>query len=167
MQTPPPLNLSAEDKLDILRKLDEFHFWHSLDDRRSCKQCGHAISGREIEVVEVAGTRGKMRLRCPTDGCLSTPGDWIYADPVLAASLRREFRSVGSQPAALPEDTSLTHHGHVVSIRRERHRSNEHAATNSSHARARRWRSSFRALLTRLPMLRPLATGFRAFHPIA
>jgi len=29
-----PLHLAPEDKLDVLRYLDEFHYWHSLDDQR-------------------------------------------------------------------------------------------------------------------------------------
>ena len=91
-----PLSLSPEDKLDALRSLDEFHFWHSLDDRRNCKRCGRSISGRQILVLELKGTRGRLRLQCPTVGCISTPSDWVYADPVLAARLKSEF-GLGAQ----------------------------------------------------------------------
>ena len=97
-----PLQLAPEDKLDLLRYLDEFHYWHSLDDERRCKRCSRLITGRQILVLELKGTRGKMRLQCPTVGCMSTPSEWVYADPVLAAKLRSDFRPVApkSRPAA-------------------------------------------------------------------
>src|ERR1043165_4415421 len=88
-----PLQLAPEDKLDLLRYLDEFHYWHSLDDERRCKRCSRVITGRRILVIELPGTRGKLRLQCPTVACISTPSDWVYADPILAAKLRGDFRS--------------------------------------------------------------------------
>jgi hypothetical protein len=72
-----PLQLSPEDKLDALRYLDELHFWYSLDDKRLCQCCGRLITGRQIVVVELQGTRGKLELQCPSTGCLSTPMDWV------------------------------------------------------------------------------------------
>jgi len=72
-----PLQLSPEDKLDALRYLDELHFWYSLDDKRLCQSCGRRISGRQIVVVELKGTRGKLELQCPSAGCFSTPTDWV------------------------------------------------------------------------------------------
>lgn len=74
-----PLELSVEDKLDALRYLDEFHCWYSLDDQRFCRCCGRRITGRQIVVVELQGTRGKFELRCPSAGCLSIPSDWVEA----------------------------------------------------------------------------------------
>jgi hypothetical protein len=93
-----PLELAPEDKLDLLRYLDEFHYWHSLDDERRCKRCSRLITGRQILVIECQGTRGKLRLQCPTVACTSTPGDWVYADPVLAAKLRADFRPAAPSP---------------------------------------------------------------------
>src|SRR3954463_5184393 len=92
-----PLQLLPEDKLDVLRYLDEFHYWHSLDDQRRCKRCSRLITGRQILVIECQGTRGKLRLQCPTVACVSTPSDWVYADPILAAKLRAYFRPAASQ----------------------------------------------------------------------
>jgi hypothetical protein len=92
-----PLQFAPEDKLDLLRYLDEFHYWHSLDDERRCKRCRRLITGRQILVVELDGTRGRLRLQCPTVACVSTPSDWVYADPVLAAKLRADFRPAASQ----------------------------------------------------------------------
>jgi hypothetical protein len=91
------LPLTPEDKLDLLRYLDEFHYWHSVDDERRCKRCGRLITGRQILVIERQGTRGKLRLQCPTVGCVSTSSDWVYSDPVLAAKLRSDFRPAASQ----------------------------------------------------------------------
>jgi hypothetical protein len=106
MHPPCPLSLSPEDKLDALRSLDEFHFWHSLDDRRNCKRCGRSISGRQILVLELKGTRGRLRLQCPTVGCISTPSDWVYADPVLAARLKSGF-GLGAQRLQSAKDEGL------------------------------------------------------------
>lgn len=91
MRTLSPLTLTPEDKIDALRQLDEFHFWHSLDDVRICQRCHRQITGRQIEIVGLPGTRGALRLQCPTPDCESSPGEWIYADPVLAASMRNHY----------------------------------------------------------------------------
>lgn len=92
MSASTPLQLNSGDKLDLLRYLDEFHYWHSLDDERRCRRCSRLITGRQILVVELQGTRGKLRLQCPTVGCVSTPSEWVYADPILAAKRRSESR---------------------------------------------------------------------------
>jgi hypothetical protein len=92
--------LSPEDKLDLLRSLDEFRFWHSLDDRRYCQRCHKSITGRQVEIVP-ARSREATRLQCPTQGCLSTPGEWIYADPMRAAEQRNEFSSLASPSRTL------------------------------------------------------------------
>jgi hypothetical protein len=168
MRGSPPMNLSPEDQLDHLRRLDEFRFWHSLDDRRFCQQCQRSITGWQVQVIKLNDARGTFHLQCPTDGCVSTPAQWIYADPILAAALRREFRSFGPQPPTLPERLSLTHRGHVCSIRRAKGRYCENAGAMTQLGRARSERSlSFRTILARLPILRSVATGLRAFHPFA
>jgi hypothetical protein len=95
-----PLQMPPEDKLDALRYLDEFNYWHSLDDERICKRCGHTITGRQILVIELQGTRGKLRLQCPTAGCVSTPADWTYANPVQTAKFRA--KSMASGGAFIP-----------------------------------------------------------------
>src|SRR5256714_11128597 len=53
-----PLQLAPEDKLDLLRYLDEFHYWHSLDDERRCKRCSRLITGRRILRTEFNGHGG-------------------------------------------------------------------------------------------------------------
>jgi hypothetical protein len=81
-----PLKLLPEDKLDALRYLDEFRFWYSLDDQRRCQRCHRVLTGKQIEVLEPQGTRGRMLLRCPTSGCDSNSSEWVYIDPIHAAS---------------------------------------------------------------------------------
>ena len=82
-----PLQLSAEDKLDALRYLDRFHFWRSLDDGRRCRCCGRSITGRQIAVFELYGTRGRLQLQCPSPGCLSTPSDWADLAPSVGNTM--------------------------------------------------------------------------------
>ena len=77
--------LSDEEKLEVLRLLDQFRQWHSLEEKRYCLVCGTLISGRQIEVG--GGTRGNgpLRLSCPTQGCNSIPMDWVLpTDEILA-----------------------------------------------------------------------------------
>ena len=78
------ITLSDEEKLDVLRRLDQFRQWHSLDQKRYCLVCGEMITGREIQVIESAGGRdpaagglSNETLRCNADrmgpanrGCL-------------------------------------------------------------------------------------------------
>jgi hypothetical protein len=84
----PPL--SPEEKLELLRDFDQFRFWWSLDDERVCDRCQRTITGHRIVALARVGTDGEMILHCPTAGCRSTPGEWVYADPLLAASRRSE-----------------------------------------------------------------------------
>ena len=83
----PPVALSDADKLDALRRLDQFREWHSLDDKRFCLVCSKIITGRQIQVA--GGTRGNgpQRLSCPTEGCNSIPMDWVLpTDEALAVA---------------------------------------------------------------------------------
>jgi hypothetical protein len=69
--------LADNEKLELLRRLDQFRRWHSLDEKRYCLVCGKLISGRQIQVT--GGTRGNgpLRLNCPTERCNSIPMDWM------------------------------------------------------------------------------------------
>ncbi|SRR6266511_3121363 len=83
----PPVATSDADKLDALRRLDQFRDWHSLDDKRFCLVCGKIITGRQIQVA--GGTRGNgpLRLSCPTERCNSIPMDWVLpTDETLAVA---------------------------------------------------------------------------------
>jgi hypothetical protein len=166
-----PLKLVAQDKLDLLRYLDEFHYWHSLDDERRCKRCSRVINGHQILVFELEGTRGKLRLQCPTVACMSTPSDWVYADPFLAAKLRRDFRP-GERPVhvanVLVARTARTHRRTDTE-----HKPNAAGTKTSAVSVSQKQRSTFissvplRALLARITLLRPIATALHAIRPVA
>ena len=161
-----PLQLTPEDKLDVLRHLDEFHYWHSLEDKRRCKRCGRIITGRQMLVIELQGRRGKLHLRCPTVACVSTPSDWVYADPVLAAKLRADFRPGASRAglnAVAPKDLP---DGDAENVRRVKQARNKYSARERSLDLARPI-ISFRALAGRSKLLRPIASGLHAIRPVA
>jgi len=162
------LKLVAQDKLDLLRYLDEFHYWHSLDDERRCKRCSRVINGHQILVFELNGTRGKMRLQCPTVACMSTPSDWVYADPFLAAKLRRDFRP-GESPLHFAK--GLVERAHDRRTDTAPKPNAVRAKTSSLSACATQpsiFAPSFslRALLARLTLLRPIATALHAIRPV-
>src|SRR5205814_4084466 len=84
MSFSPQSTLSDVEKLDVLRRLDQFREWHSLDDKRFCLVCGKIIVGSQIEIA--GGTRGNgpLRLTCPTERCNSIPMDWVLpTDEIL------------------------------------------------------------------------------------
>ena len=69
--------LSDEEKLDILRRLDEFRQWHSLDQTRYCLVCGDMVTGRQIQVIENVRGETPLRVVCPTKHCDATPIEWV------------------------------------------------------------------------------------------
>jgi hypothetical protein len=79
-----PINLSDEDKLEILQRLDQLRWWHSLDEKRYCLVCGKIIIGQEIQVSGGINDNGPFRVNCPTEHCNSLPMDWVRpTDEVL------------------------------------------------------------------------------------
>ena len=83
----PPFALSDSDKLDALRRLDQFREWRSLDDKRFCLVCGRIINGRQIQVQDGMGGNGSQRLNCPSKQCNSIPMDWVLpTDEILAVA---------------------------------------------------------------------------------
>jgi hypothetical protein len=161
-----PLRLLPEDKLDVLRYLDEFHYWHSLDDKRRCKRCGRIITGRQMIVIELQGRRGKLHLQCPTVACTSTPSDWVYADPVLAAKLRADFRPAASHAALGAINPERAHDGDADDVGRVKQARNKKNTRAGSLETGRSF-MSFRALAARSRLLRPIATGLHAIRPVA
>jgi hypothetical protein len=71
------ITLSDEEKLDILRRLDQFRQWHSLDQKRYCLVCGEMITGRKIRVIENPCSEILLRVVCPTKHCDATPIEWV------------------------------------------------------------------------------------------
>jgi hypothetical protein len=97
--------LSDDEKLEVLRRLDQFRQWHSLDDKRYCLVCGKLISGRQIQIA--GGTRGNgpLRLGCPTERCNSIPMDWVLPTDEILAKVERlaeeERKASARNPAAV------------------------------------------------------------------
>jgi hypothetical protein len=83
------IRLSDQEKLEALRRLDQFRQWHSLDEKRYCLVCGKLILGRQIQVA--GGTRGNgpLRLSCPTEQCNSIPMDWVLPTDEVLAKMER------------------------------------------------------------------------------
>jgi hypothetical protein len=71
------IDLSDEEKLDVLRRLDQFRQWHFLDEKRYCLVCGEMITGREILVIGDTRGNAQLRLSCPTEYCNATPIEWV------------------------------------------------------------------------------------------
>jgi hypothetical protein len=97
-----PINLSDADKLEALRRLDQFRLWHSLEEKRYCLVCEKIITGRQIQIT--GGTRGNgpLRLSCLTERCHSIPMDWVLpTDEVLANLALRETRRSNVSPMHL------------------------------------------------------------------
>jgi hypothetical protein len=79
------VRLSDNEQLEVLRRLDQFRHWHSLDEKRYCLVCGILITGRQIQVTGGTPGNGALRVSCPTEGCNSIPMDWVLpTDEILA-----------------------------------------------------------------------------------
>src|SRR6266568_1730194 len=83
-----PVEMHDEEKLETLRRLDQFRWWRSVDEKRYFLICGKIITGRQIQAM--GGTRGNgpLRVICPTPRCHSIPMDWVRpTDEVLAKTM--------------------------------------------------------------------------------
>src|SRR5215470_11383969 len=104
--------LSDEEKLEVLRRLDQFRQWHSLDEKRYCLVCGTLISGRQIQVG--GGTRGNgpLRLSCPTERCNSIPMDWVLPTDEILVKVEKlaaeERKAAEPEPAAVITENAKT-----------------------------------------------------------
>jgi len=95
--------LSDEEKLEVLRRLDQFRQWRSLEEKRYCLVCGRIITGLQIEVA--GRTRGgPLRLSCPTERCNSIPMDWVLPTDEILARVKEmtaeERKAAELKPAA-------------------------------------------------------------------
>jgi hypothetical protein len=76
-----PIRLDPVYHLMLLRRLDRFRKWQSLDDRRFCRCCHKFISGRQI-VIHAAAQDEPLRFACPTTDCPSNVEDWVYPNEI-------------------------------------------------------------------------------------
>jgi hypothetical protein len=81
--------LSDDEKLEVLRRLDQFRQWHSLDEKRFCLVCGNLIPGRRIRVADETRGNGSLRLSCPTEGCNAIPMDWVLPTSEILAKVEK------------------------------------------------------------------------------
>ena len=130
------IRLLDGEKLEVLRRLDQFRQWHSLDEERYCLVCGKLITGRQIQVA--GGTRGNgpVRLSCPTQSCNSIAMDWVLPTDEILARVERlaeeERKASVLRPAATNGNGKTIHndkgHEHFVSrLRRFAFHLNRHA----------------------------------------
>ncbi len=104
--------MADDEKLEVLRRLDQFRHWHSLDEKRYCLVCGKLIWGRQIQVD--GGTRGNgpLRLSCPTERCNSIPMDWVLPTSEILAKVEKlaaeERKARELSPAAVTTGNSKT-----------------------------------------------------------
>jgi hypothetical protein len=113
-------HLASDEKLDALRKGDPVHKWLSLDDRRSCILCERTFSGRQVDIT--VSTTGRVRLRCPSDGCTSTPREWVHpGNPLVSQKAWLDWQRVlaadgAGNTAAAPKknrSTAVKHQPHT------------------------------------------------------
>jgi hypothetical protein len=106
-----PIKLSEGEKLEALRRLDQFRPWRSLDEKRYCLVCGKIITGEQIEVA--GGTRGNepLRLTCPTEHCHSIPMDWVLPTDEILALVKAEIRAAEKGGAIGPSSISRSNAG--------------------------------------------------------
>jgi hypothetical protein len=106
-----PIKLSKGEKLEVLRRLDQFRPWRSLDEKRYCLVCGKIITGEQIEVA--GGTRGNgpLRLRCPTEHCHSIPMDWVLPTDEILSLVKAETIAAEKDEALVPSSISRSNAG--------------------------------------------------------
>jgi len=109
--------LSDQEKLEALRRLDQFRQWHSLDEKRYCLVCGNLITGRQIQVA--GGTRGNgpLRLNCPTEQCNSIPMDWVLPTDEVLAKVERLAEEERKASALKPAVVTI---GNVETVRTDK-----------------------------------------------
>jgi hypothetical protein len=107
-----PVEMPDEEKLETLRRLDQFRWWRSLDEKRYCLVCGKIITGLQIQVMGSRRRNGALRVICPTPRCHSIPMDWVRpTDEVLAkmamlTSERRDTPVLGLHYATARDSTA-------------------------------------------------------------
>lgn len=104
--------LADDEKLEVLRRLDQFRHWHSLDEKRYCLVCGKLIWGRQIQVDGGTRGNGSLRLSCPTERCNAIPMDWVLPTSEVLAKVEKlaaeERKARELSPAAVTTDNSNT-----------------------------------------------------------
>jgi hypothetical protein len=155
----PPIWTQSDDRLDVLRFLDEFRFWHSLDDKRLCQRCHEEITGWQLLVLDPKDGRNGMRLQCPTPDCPSTPSEWIYSDPVRAATFKSDPRPRLTLSEKEPLVRTRVHDGRPKA-RKKKNKKPRRVSTGGATGQ------SLRGAIAQLPLLRSLASKLHGIRPV-
>src|SRR6266513_2826046 len=94
------LELAEKDKLQVLKRLDQFRTWRSLDEKRYCLACSKIINGEQIQVIGGARGTGPLRIICPTPDCHSIPMDWVLPTDEVLVQMSASATSYHELPAA-------------------------------------------------------------------
>jgi hypothetical protein len=113
MVVSPPITLSDTEKLDVLRQLDQFRPWRSLDDKRYCLVCGNIVTGCQIQVSVGRRAMGRLQVSCPTEGCNSIPMDWVLLTDEILAKVER---MVAEENRNTPPDGPAAAVAHVSTL---------------------------------------------------
>jgi hypothetical protein len=81
------IELPGAEKLETLRRFDQFRDWQSLDEMRYCLGCAKLITGREIQVIGDTSEAIPLQVVCPTEHCNSIPLDWALPTGDILAAL--------------------------------------------------------------------------------
>lgn len=121
--TSAPLRLTAEDKLDVLRKFDPAGEWQSLDHQSYCTRCDHVIQwpadrgrGRHACTRTAASRVSDTRLCCDSADWTSPVQRNAAARPDDAAS--HNISTVHIKPGA--EGILISHNDRAAVVRRTR-----------------------------------------------
>ena len=84
-------HLPLDERLQILRRADQFRTWSSLDDKRVCILCYKKFSGRQIEITR--SRTGGYELHCPTERCNAGPNQWVYpGNPLISEAAYADWQ---------------------------------------------------------------------------
>src|SRR5205809_3164350 len=100
------LELAEKDKLQVLKRLDQFRTWQSLDEKRYCLACSKIITGEQIQVIGGSRETGPLRIICPTPDCHSIPMDWVLPTDEVLVQISASSTSSRELPPAKSRDDS-------------------------------------------------------------
>jgi hypothetical protein len=104
-------HIAFDERLMILREMDRFRSWESLDDQRFCILCERHFSGRQVEISRKRG--GHLQLHCPTVGCEAGANLWVYpGNPLVSDASYDDWCLALGQAETSPEKTAATFHRH-------------------------------------------------------
>jgi hypothetical protein len=106
---PIRLHPQLDERLLILRALDQLRAWSSLDDERVCILCDKKFSGRQVAIRR--NRSGQYEAHCPTGGCNAGPSQWVYpGNPLVSQAAYEDWQRAfanSDQGSASHQSTSI------------------------------------------------------------